>query len=1244
MNTFSFTMRVALLKCFLFVFLASTAFAAPGILDKKITLNISNRGLKNVLSKIEEAAAVKFAYASQTIPLNTKVSIDAQNERLGDVLTELLSPYKVTYEVVGNQIIISRNGVKMVLNSDAFAAAAFKRVTGVIKSVDGATVPGVSVSVKGLARGAISDANGAFAIEANEGAVLVFTAIGFETQELIVGAAATYDIVLQESKKELAEVVVTALGVRKEKRSLGFSVTEVKGAELAATNEVNPINALQGKAAGINIDQGSGGLFGNSRILIRGNSTMSTNNQPIFVIDGVIIDNDAFNGQGRDFGNDLKNLNMEDFESVSILKGSAAAALYGSRAINGVVLITSKKGRVKKGWGVTVSQSVNVQDPYRGPDFQNEFGGGSVGNFFTDTRDPGYKANEAWQTKVFPTNSNGQPYIDPQKNRELENWGPRFAGQQVLNYDGTMTEYKAVPNNYLDAFQTGLGFLTSVAVDGATDKSSFRLSYSRNQAEGINFRNKLNKNSFSMRATHNVTSFLTLDAGADYTSTKGENPPQLGLNNFIWIFPRNYDTKYWKQRGKYTSALGGVPKVTDPAETNVVPGADYWFRIYENNYLQDEQMFRGRLTVTATITDWLKLQAEGNFNTLAVKNEAKELGQGYNFTGSDNTSGGFYSLELSNKKSYFLKWMAIVNKQITKDLSFNGYVGGETQRYTQTFSKSQTDGGLQFPGNYFVGNSQKATIATGGFRTRKTLNSIYASADLSYKEQLYLQTTWRGDWSSALTYSNGSGNSFFNYPAASLSWIFTETFKLPKFISFGKLRTNIAALGGDLDPFIINTGFKLRGTTTAGSGGSTPSSLPLLTFMLDEKGQSFVVDPNIKPLRKIAKEVGLDLRFLNDRIGIDVTVYRDNTFNQAIKIPAAPETGVNNLLINAGNIQNQGIEIALNGTPVKSKNFEWNSTLTYSRNSNKIVELYGDREYYALDDEGLGSNDQIPYAKVGGAYGVIRTRIHSKAFQAVDGTGKPIDHPNNGKVVLDWRSDARAAFPKRSNELMDVGDINPDFRGSFDNTFRFKNFSVNVLLDAKIGGDMVMHSMRYGTHTGIFKSSLFGRDKDHGGISWSSKYSDDLNIAYDDGIIPDGVFDNGQTITQPDGSSVNVGGMTFKEAYDKGFVPPTHLPQYNYRYGSFSTAVGDYWVVENSWISLRQLALNYTMPQSLAAKLHLNSLGVSIIGRDLFYLYNTLPNNFNPASNNSNRTSVNKEEGFVPPMTRSFAFTIRAGF
>ena len=1035
---------------------------------------------------------------------------------------------------------------------------------------------------------------------------------------------------------QLKEIIVTALGIPHQKRALGYSVSQLKGSDLASTNELNPINSLQGKVAGVSIDQGSGSLTGNARILIRGNSTLSSNNQPIFVVDGVIIDNEVTDGKSRDFGNDIKNLNMEDFESVSILKGSSASALYGARAINGVVLITTKKGKFNKGLGISVSQSFNFQQPYKGPVFQNEFGGGSVGAFFTDVRAPGYTADQNWETKVFPANAQGMSYIDPQTNRELENWGPRFNNQQVLNYDGTITTYQAVPNNYLDAFQTGNGYLTNIAIDGGTEQSTFRFSYSRNQAEGINLRNKLLKNTFSLRSTYKLTEGIQVDAGADYTSNSGENPPNPGLNNYIWVFPRNYDTRYWMQRSKYISSLGGVPKPYDAGETNFVPGADYWFSVFENNYYQNEQLFRGRLSVNAKLKDWISLQAEGNFSGLYTKNETEELGTGYNFMGTDNLSGGRYQLIHSNKQSYFLKAMAAFKTAITKDFVFNGYLGTETQHYTQSFSDSQTDGGLIFPGSYFLTNSRKPQISTSGIRSRKIYNSVYASAEFSYKNELFLQSTMRGDWSSALAYTNGSGHIFFSYPSASLSWIFTETLKLPQWISFGKFRTNIAALGGDLDPFIINPGYTLTGFSQAGGENN-----PMLSYLIDENGQTFAVDKNIKPLRKIAEELGIELKFFGDRLGIDATLYKDNNYNQPIKIPAALESGVNNILINAGNIQNTGIEIALSGVPVRTKNFEWNTSVNYARNSNKIIELYQGRDYYALQNENDANNDQIPFAKVGGAYGIIRTKIHSKSYQARDENGNPISNPNNGKTVLAWRSDARAAFPQRSNEWQDVGDINAKFRGSFDNTFRYRNLSLNILLDAKIGGDMVVSSERYGTHTGVFESSLAGRDKDHGGIVWTSKYD---GKTYDDGIIPEGVFDNGQTVTQANGTVVNVGGMTYQEAYQKGFVEPTHLPQYNYRLGSFSTAVGDYWVVKNSWVSLRQMAVNYQFPQSFCAKLKLNNLGLSIIGRDLFYLYNSLPNNINPASNNSNKTSLNREDGFVPPMTRYIGLTLRTGF
>lgn len=1219
-----FIMRVTLILFYTMFTFANMALAkktdGQEILNKKITLSINKQGLKTILNRIEKVAEIRFAYTEQTIPLSKKISVEAREERLGDLLERIFKPLNVSYEVSGSQIILKKNGISLVIDADKIADY-FKRISGTVNSASGTPLSGASVLIKGTTRGTTTNNEGRFELEANEGDVLVISAVGYSESEITIGANANYAIQLQVANTALSEVVVTALGVKKQKRQLGFSVTEIKGSDLAKTNEVNPINALQGKVAGVQIDQGAGGLFGNSKIVIRGNSTLGTNNQPIFVVDGVIMDNGVFNGRGRDFGNDFKNLNTEDFESVSVLKGSAAAALYGSRAINGVILITTKKGALNKGIGVSVSQSINILDPYAGPDFQNEFGGGTVGAFFTDNREPNYKADEAWTTKVFPIDPiTGQPYIDRQIYRELENWGPRMTGQEVRNYDGTMTRYLPQPNNFLDAFQTGLGTNTNVALDGGTEKSTFRISYNHNQAKGIVPNNKLTRDAFDIRATHQLTKWLNVDAGVAYSHFEGKNPPRLGgldafaSDNFgklfTWILPRNYDTKYWMQKNRYTSIFGGAPDLNDPNEPNKSPESRFWFQLFENKYLQKEQLLRGRLTLTADLASWAKLVMEGNINNVYIKRETKELGQQKDFR------GGLYSLGFENRESKFLKAMVMMNRKINEDFDVSGYVGAEMQRFTNTYETSTTDGGLNYPGNYFIANSVKPPLTEGGISSRKSFNSLYASADISFRNMLFLQATWRGDWSSALTYLDGSGNNFYNYPAASLSWIFTETFKsLPSWLSYGKLRTNIAALGADTDPFTINPGFIFSGFSNA-NGGQVPAS----TY-----SSLLALQPNLKPARKISKEIGAEIRFLKNRLGLDVSFYQDNTKNQILRIGTPSVSGVTDILINAGDIQNKGIELAIDATPVKTKNFSWNTALNYSRNSNKIVKLYpGVKEY------NLGANigEISTWAIEGQSYGVLRTTIHSETDTK---TGKPI---------LNWRSDARAAFPARSNVIQDVGDINAKYRAGWDNTFNYKNFSLNVLIDAKIGGDFVLLTYRYGTHTGVFPNTLHGRDADHGGITWTSAWD---GKTYDDGIIVDGVFRAGQMVTLPDGSQVNVGGLTFKEAYDKGYVEPTHLPQFSYRYGSSSTGVSDYWVLKNSWISLRQVALSYNFPKSLAEKLKLKNLSLSAIGRDILYIHQTLPYNYNPASNNSNNTAFSGEEGFLPK-TRNITFSLRASF
>lgn len=1102
-------------------------------------------------------------------------------------------------------------------------AQAQKTITGtLIDNGTGKAIPSATVTIKGSSTSTTTDPNGNFLIRTTvANPTLVFSSVGYEGKEIDYRGNGNVSVSLTSNNPALTEVVVTALGVKKQKRELGYSVTEIKGSDVAKTNEVNPINALQGKVAGVQIDQGAGGLFGNSKIVIRGNSTLGTNNQPIFVIDGVIMDNGVFNGTGRDFGNDFKNLNTEDFESVSVLKGSAAAALYGSRAINGVILITTKKGSARKGIGVSLTQSINILDPYAGPDFQNEFGGGTVGAFFTDNREPNYQADESWTTKVFPVDPiTGLPYIDRQIYRELENWGPRMDGQAVTNYDGTPTTYSPHPNNFLDAFQKGFGSTTNVALDGGSENSTFRLSYNHTDAKGIVVNNKLNKDAFDVRATQKLTKWLSVDAGVAYSNFEGKNPPRLGPLDafasdnfgklFTWVLPRNYDTKYWMQKEHYTSILGGAPQLNDPNEPNKSPESRFWFQLFENSYLQKEQLLRGRLNLTADITSWAKVVLEGNVNNVYIKRENKELGQQQDF------KGGLYGLGFENRESKFLKALLMMNKEVNKDFSVSGYIGAEMQRFTNTFEYTETRGGLNYPGNYYITNSVNAPFTDGGISSRKSFNSLYASADFSYKNLLYLQTTWRGDWSSALTYLDGTGNNFYNYPAASLSWIFTESFKsMPSWISYGKLRGNIAALGADTDPFTINPGFVFSGFSNA-NGGQVPSS----TY-----SSLNALQPDLKPARKISKEVGAEMRFFNNRLGFDVSVYQDNTKNQILRIGTPDVSGVNSILINAGNIQNKGVELSIDATPVQTKNFRWNTALNYSRNKNKIVELYpGVKEYNLGADVGEIST----WAVEGSSYGVLRTTIHSEP------------DPKTGKPILTWRSDARAAFPARSNYLQDVGDINAKFRAGWDNTINYKNFSLNILVDAKIGGDFVLMTLREGTHTGVFPNSLKGRDAAHGGIVWTSAWD---NKSYDDGVIPDGVFRDGQMVTLPDGTQANVGGLTYQQAYDKGFVEPTHLPQFNYRYGSSSTGVSDYWVLENSWISLRQVALSYSFPKKISEKLKMNNLSLSVIGRDLFYLYQTLPFNYNPASNNSNNTAFSGEEGFLPK-TRNVTFTLRASF
>lgn len=1206
----------------------------------QITLSETNVPLQKVFNEIQKQSGYDFVATYEILKEAGNVTVKVKNVSLERALEECLKGKLLTYVIIGRTVVVKEAEGKKYLHtveSESIPAALPPppvEITGRVVNEQGEPLQNVSVMIVGTKTGTITNSEGAFTLSApdDKNIVLEVSSVGFLTQRVNVSGTASVRIVLLPDAQTIGEVVVTALDISKQEKQLGFSVAVVKGSELEATKQLNPINSLMGKVAGVQIDQSAAGPFGNSRIVIRGNSTLGSNNQPIFVVDGVIVDNDAVSG-GRDFGNDLANLNSENFESVSILRGSAAAALYGSRAINGVVLITTKKGVKQKGVGVEVSQSVMVYHPYKGPEFQNEYGGGSVGAFFTDARNPDYQPNQMWTTKVFPIDPiTNEPYIDPAINRENENWGPRFNNQIVRNYDGTMTEYKAVPNNFLDAFKNGTLSTTSISFSGASDKTTYRFSAVHDDQKGISVNNDLKRNTLNLRVTHNLTKWLSTDVSGGYTSRDNTNPINLAtapyVNTFAgdnwgwaftWNFPRNYDTRYWNQPSKYTSELfGGAPRATNPLETNKVMSPEFWFNMHNTVSTLESRNVMGRFALNAKLTDWANFSVQANLNNNYDKYENKELGFFSNF------SGGSYTLNQSKKESNLIKGIVTFNNiKVVKDLAFSGFMGGEMYSSISSFTQGTTSGGLMVPGNYFLSNSVNAPVVSGGINYNKKINSVYASADFDFKNQLYLATTWRGDWSSALTYRDGTGNNFYHYPSASLSWIVSETFNLPAVISFAKLRTNIAVLGKDTDPFVINPGYIFAGKSIGLPGDPTKA-----TF-----SSRSTLSPNLKPERKVSEEIGLEMRFLNNRLGFDITLYQDNTYDQIIDISTPVESGVSGVKVNAGNIQNRGVEISLDGTPISRKDFRWNSRLTFARNKNLIVSLVEGRTEYSL---GGGVEYVSSWAVVGKSYGTIRSTIQSLKY---NNPSNPSD-PKNGMTVLAWRNDARAAFPQRSNAYQDIGDINAKFRAGFSNDFTYKNWSLNVLLDAKIGGDMAMSAIRRGTHTGVLPNTLFGRDADHGGITWTSEFD---GITYDDGMLIDGVFADGQKVSQPDGTTADVGGMTFLEAYKAGLVEPTHAPQYYYRYASSSTGVSDFWIVESSWIQLRQVALSYRLPQAIANKLRMNAISVSLIGRDLLYLYNSLPFDLNPASYNSNLTSAVGEQGFLP-MIRSIGGSIKISF
>ncbi|MBC3788081.1 SusC/RagA family TonB-linked outer membrane protein [Spirosoma utsteinense] len=1073
-------------------------------------------------------------------------------------------------------------------------------VSGVVKDEQGVTLPGISLLLKGTTTGTSTDANGAFRINVTgANPTLVVSGVGYLRQEVAAGNAATLTIVLREDPKTLNEVIVTGFGVKQETRKLAYAAQEVKGQDLERANSANLVNALQGKVAGVQIDQGSGGPMSSSRIRIRGNASLSPNTQPLFVVDGVLIrpattGADSW-GAAQDFGNIMKNLNADNVETMTVLKGSAASALYGSEALNGVVVITTKRGREQKGLGVSYTHTSSFENAYRFLDVQNQYGAGI--------------------SQTFAKAADGTDLVDTQ------NWnysfGPKLDGHMVRDIDGRMIPWQA--NTPLNFFQTGRYTNHNVAVEGGNDRSSFRASFSNLFNNTIMPGGaEMKRNNFNVRATQKLGKIVNLDVSADYTDNNNLNPIRQGGNfnpvfRFVYNRPRTLDIDYWT--ANYASQLGGRKRNADDPY-NIT---EFLWQTFQYNTTRKEKVFRGNIDVNLNITPWLTGLVRANLQNELYQTENKNLGDGVGFAG-----GEYSQYSQANNQSRF-QGLLTFNRDLSSLFHLNLTVGGETNRINggREF-RLRTDGGLRIPGQFALPNSINSVVADiSGERlaSSKRTDAVYAYGDISYKDALFLNFTNRIDYSSALTYANGSGQYSYYYPSVGLAWDFTQSVKgLPGALTFGKLRASYGFTGGDTDAWRTNqTGFYSAGSVFTSVNGQ-----------LQQYGFRDNTLPNYNLRNRLAREweVGADMRFFNNRLGLDVAVYNKLTRNEIFSLPVAQESGIGSRLVNAGKILNRGVEVLLTGTPIKTSKFQWNTSFNFSRNRNRILELADGIDTYQLS-LAFGADIQS-IARAGGDYGTINT---SYAFARDDQGRKLIGAASGttGGYLTYLRSGAAGQGSK------DVGTMLEKFLLSNVNNFRYGNFSATFQVDSKIGGVMASATHAYGSANGSLTNSLFGRDTESGGITFTDAEGNTRN----DGIIPEGILNAGVTATV-DGQQIDLGGMTYKEAVDKGYLKP--IPAYAYydNLSNWGSGIREYSVFENSWVAVREASISYDVPASLLNKIKVQSLRLSVVGRNLGYLYRTAPGGINPQSLKSNNAGEFAEYGGLP-FSRNIGVTVNVG-
>ncbi len=994
-------------------------------------------------------------------------------------------------------------------------------------------------------------------------------------------------ILMESDDVMLSKVLVTGLGIKRQKRELGYSTDQVTGDELIRSNAPNIVNALSGKSAGVQILNPNGVDGGTTRIVIRGNNNITGNNQPLIIVDGVPIENPSGLtgiGRGVDWGSAINNINADDIEDISILKGPTASAKYGMRGANGVVLITTKKGKQTKGLGIDYSFTTKIIQPFRFRKVQNKYGAGGPVNLLT----PSFQTNADGEL-LYPRDvhvDNG-PFGRPTTEQfgfysTGMSWGPEMLGQQVRWWDGQLRDFSPQPNNLKQFFQTGTTNTHNVALSKGGEFGSMRSSFTYLEHDAVVPNSNFNQFTVNLGGDIKVSDQITADFSLSYIKFHRKNSPSLGDDNnssfgkgILYSWPRSYkgleEELNFNEDGSRYDYDGNYPFQFTPQHL--------WWNTYNQNTYLDRNKFIGSVGINFQVTDWLL--ATGRVGTDFNTNEFE---QRFNPINSFGIEEGFYGRELDRNTVFNSEFLITATKNNIGGSGFDISVsGGGARWYRNQYgikaSSNQWVNPWLFSFNNFSGEDQNNIPFPEELRFEKKINSIFSFVNLSYKNALFLELSGRNDWSSSLPLEN---NSYF-YPSASLSYILSDHLNMEKIkLDFLKLRMSYARTASDTDPYQLDFVYDIgnfNGNQTAGLPSTRPPS-------------------ELRPQQADSYEAGITLGFFDSKVDVDFTYYQIRSYDQILETPVPTSSGVSAVRINNGELRNRGFECSINYNAINKPNGYFKLGLNFASNENRVISLGGGAEVLELANIWGDFGPRI-MVREGDEYGTIYGYDY-------------VRHPESGEPILN----AEGTHYEVTENVVPVGNAAPKLVGGLNLEGKYKDFTFRALIDTKIGGDIYAGSYVIGLQTGQSPETLLERDG--GGLPYTDPNGETRNI----GVILPGVHADG--------------------------TPNEQVVHYYYKYlpnaggwGKILTTPG---ILDNSWVKMREMSISYQMPTDWVSKMKIfQGLNISVVGRDLFYIYTSLPDNINPEGVSGSGNAQGLEWASLPPM-RSFSFKITAQF